>query len=196
MKTIERTTEKKTNPIIKVGDKVRSYDFPTSKDCFVEGVVESIEGHPLSGTGEYLKFKVTRKVFGGKEIFDADSIGEYNWAPQNGLSQMLSDELTNGVELIQPSCTSDEDLKDKIILEDMLVKVYDIDSNGRARWSMYKNSCQVIRYAEGTINLVANFCHVDVKIGITRLFNVDTDCVDVEGVIVDIVENRWARMLV
>lgn len=73
--------------IIKVGDKVRSFDFQDRDAnafdaCYVEGVVESIEGHPQGGGGEYLKFKITRKVFGGKEL-DV-TIGDYNWVPQNG----------------------------------------------------------------------------------------------------------------
>jgi len=83
--------------IIKEGDKVRSFDFD-SRDikgndaCYVEGVAESIEGHPMGGGGKYVKFKITRKVFSGEER--SGSLGEYNWAPQNGQEDWTG-KLTN-----------------------------------------------------------------------------------------------------
>lgn len=187
-------TKNNTNPIIKVGDKVRSYDFPTSKDCFVEGVVESIEGHPLGGGGEFLKFKINRKVFSGKEILDSERIGEYNWAPQNGQVQMMSDELTNGVELVIPVCDDDSHLTYQIGESDLYVEFFDFDGNGRAQWTMYSQERPAIRYAEGQINLVTNWAHVSVSTGIVNLFNVDEDQVDVDGVIVDLIENRSIRV--
>ena len=70
-----------------VGDNVRSHDF-NDRDitgpnaCYVQGIVESIEGHPMGGGGKFVKFKITKKIFGGKEI--TEKLGEYNWAPQNG----------------------------------------------------------------------------------------------------------------
>jgi hypothetical protein len=80
--------------IIKVGDKVRSFDFHDRDAnafdaCYVEGVVESIEGHPLGGGGEYLKFKITKKVFSGKNV--ERTVGEYNWVPQNGQETWTGD---------------------------------------------------------------------------------------------------------
>ena len=87
---------------IKVGDKVRSFDFDckeldTINSCFVEGVVENIEGHPMSGDGEYLKFKISRKIFGGKEI--PQTIGDYNWVPQNGQMTWLGKVTDNVVKI-------------------------------------------------------------------------------------------------
>jgi hypothetical protein len=85
--------------IIKVGDKVRSFDFDckevdTINSCFVEGIVESIEGHPMGGGGEFVKFIITKKVFSGEET--DRSVGEYNWVPQNGQKQWTG-KLTNNV---------------------------------------------------------------------------------------------------
>jgi hypothetical protein len=85
--------------IIKVGDKVRSFDFDckevdTINSCFVEGIVESIEGHPMGGGGEFIKFEITRKVFSGEET--NRSVGEHNWVPQNGQKQWTG-KLTNNV---------------------------------------------------------------------------------------------------
>lgn len=85
-----------------VGDNVRSHDF-TYRDtegpnaCYVEGIVESIEGHPVYGSGKYLKFKITKKIFGGKEI--SQTLGEYNWVPQNGAYSIMGP--TDNVEKIK-----------------------------------------------------------------------------------------------
>lgn len=71
-----------------VGDNVRSHDFSGRETegpnaCYVQGIVESIGPHPLyGGEKNYVKFKITKKIFGGKEI--TKTIGEYNWVPQNG----------------------------------------------------------------------------------------------------------------
>lgn len=89
--------------IVKVGDKVRSFDFH-HKDknginaCYVEGIVESIGGHPFGGGGKYAKFKITRKVFSGEER--EETLGEYNWAPQNG-QENWNGKLTNQMEVIK-----------------------------------------------------------------------------------------------
>jgi len=90
------------NSKIKIGDNVRSFDFVGNKDmeganaCYVEGIVESIEGHPLGGRASFYKFKIVRKIFGGIEC-DQDS--EYNWAPVNGQKDLFGREV-NQVELI------------------------------------------------------------------------------------------------
>ena len=88
--------------IIKVGDKVRSFDFDckevdTINSCFVEGVVESIEGHPQGGGGEYLKFKISRKIFSGEEI--TQTIGDFNWVPQNGQKTWTGKLINNVVKI-------------------------------------------------------------------------------------------------
>ena len=93
-----KTTLKQFKP----GDKIRSFDFD-SKDlegnnaCYIEGVVEAITEHPVSGGGRYYKFKCTRKIFGGKEI--KESIGDEVYAPLNGMKTWTGEEL-NQVEKI------------------------------------------------------------------------------------------------
>jgi hypothetical protein len=64
---------------IKVGDKVRSFDFDfreiTGENaCFVEGIVEGI------GPGRY-KIKTTKRIFGGENKADYK---EYYYPPKNG----------------------------------------------------------------------------------------------------------------
>lgn len=82
---------------IKIGDNVRSFDFVGNTDiegknaCFVEGIVESIEGHPVSGGGSFYKFKIIRKIFGGQERSEQN--GEYNWAPVNGQKDLFGREV-------------------------------------------------------------------------------------------------------
>ena len=90
---------KNTVKTVKVGDKVRSFDFDSHEvegrdACYVEGVVESIEGHPMGGGGEYVKFLITKKIFSGKER--TGSVGEFNWVPQNG-QETWTGKLTNHI---------------------------------------------------------------------------------------------------
>tara|TARA_Y100001938_G_C7905262_1_gene336730 strand:+ start:170 stop:445 length:276 start_codon:yes stop_codon:yes gene_type:complete len=67
---------------IKIGDKIRSLDFPdiyrdtTGKDaCFVEGIVLKENVDPFYKTGPYFLVKVTKRVWGGEESdFSEDPI--------------------------------------------------------------------------------------------------------------------------
>jgi hypothetical protein len=86
--------------VIKVGDTVRSFDFPdTTKDiegdnaCFVEGVVEGIGRFIEWQACDMYKIKCTRKVFGGEE---RDNHEEYYFAPINGTSK-FGGGVTDGV---------------------------------------------------------------------------------------------------
>ena len=77
--------------MIKVGDKVRSFDFPHSRDvdgdraCYVEGVVEGFK--EVEGCERYV-VRVDRKVFTGKE---EDILGRYPYVfpPVNGTPRLL-----------------------------------------------------------------------------------------------------------
>lgn len=87
----------------KVGDNVRSHDFDERditgpNACYVEGIVESIEPHPMGGGGNFVKFKISKKIFGGKEI--ERTVGEYNWVPQNGSYSIMGQ--TTNIVLIDP----------------------------------------------------------------------------------------------
>ena len=74
---------------VKIGQLVRSYDFFGRMDCYLEGVVESIDGAAATFTA-----KVTKEVFGGEELrrttaaFTTDLPG-MNW---------LDDQWTNRIE--------------------------------------------------------------------------------------------------
>lgn len=82
---------------INIGDKVRSFDFPTHRDiegpdaCFVEGIVEGFEGN-------HLVIKVTREVFEGEDL---EVIGGRKVrAPLNGLRTSRG-RITDGVVKIE-----------------------------------------------------------------------------------------------
>lgn len=74
-----------------VGDKVRSYDFPSlceleaAADCYIEGTIEGFER--LEGCMRY-KIKVEKKVFAGEVI--TDDPRKYVYPPVNGTKQMFS----------------------------------------------------------------------------------------------------------
>lgn len=78
---------KMENTEIKVGDKVRSFDFPVhnkeiegEEACYVEGIVEDIGRFIDWQPCDMYKIKCTKKVFTGKEI-DHE---EYYYVPVNG----------------------------------------------------------------------------------------------------------------
>ena len=88
---------------IKIGDTVRSFDFPeTAREtegdnaCFVEGVVEGIGKFLDWQSCELYKIKCTRKIFGGKEREHE----EYYFAPVNGTSTWTGG-VTNGVVKVE-----------------------------------------------------------------------------------------------
>ena len=86
---------------IKIGDTVRSFDFPDSSKeaegnnaCFIQGEVEEIGRGFFPGQScDCYKIKCTRKVFGGKEIERRE---EYYFAPVNG-TPTWTDKKTHGV---------------------------------------------------------------------------------------------------
>jgi hypothetical protein len=85
---------------IKVGDTVRSFDFPDinkesegKNACYVEGEVEAI-GRLLDWQScDVYKIKCTRKVFSGEEREEHE---EYYYAPVNGTPTWTGRE-THGV---------------------------------------------------------------------------------------------------
>lgn len=85
---------------IKVGDKVRSFDFECRdltgpRACYAEGVVARITP-PIEGCARY-QIAVSRVVFRGEESVPE---GEYIYPPVNGTTNWMNDMTTNGVEKI------------------------------------------------------------------------------------------------
>ena len=86
--------------MIKVGDRVRSFDFPRRRDvegelaCFVEGTVVGFEKH--EGCKRY-KLQVRTRVFGGKPL--ADNGDGFVYPPVNGTPTPFGDK-TDYVEAI------------------------------------------------------------------------------------------------
>jgi hypothetical protein len=95
---------------IKVGDKVRSYDFEwrvgdTARECYVEGVVESIGPVPSCPCGgDHYEIKVTRRVWAGADasVTDPSERGAVIYPPVATL-YAERDGYKSGVELLAPS---------------------------------------------------------------------------------------------
>lgn len=94
---------------IKIGDRVRSYDFPGMRtDCYVEGIVRDIASQfnvrgDRYGENERITFgcqryqiEVTRVVHKNEDMAWA---GKYRFPPVNGTATLLGREC-NGVEKI------------------------------------------------------------------------------------------------
>ena len=86
--------------MIKVGNRVRSFDFPRSRDlegeraCYVEGIVEGFEH--VEGCERY-KIRVERKVWAGEEV--ENPYRGHVYPPLNGTPRTFGGEC-NGVELV------------------------------------------------------------------------------------------------
>ena len=81
---------------IKVGDKVRSFDFPHSREYWFEGVVEGFER--IEGCDRY-KIKIDRQFREGKEVDIHPQRPPHIFPPVNGTPRLLGG-VTNGVELV------------------------------------------------------------------------------------------------
>jgi hypothetical protein len=94
---------------IKVGDHVRSYDFPDipgmKTTCFVEGVVEAIGQVPGIGGCDRYTIRITRRVWQGKEDDKWRTGKEFPtgrcYPPVNGLPSWLGG-VTDHVKLLPP----------------------------------------------------------------------------------------------
>ncbi len=80
--------------MIEVGNKVRSYDFPHDRECYVEGVVEALT--EKEGCERYM-IRVTRKVWAGEEVEDPYRGCVY--PPVNGTPKLFGG-VTNFVERV------------------------------------------------------------------------------------------------
>ena len=86
--------------MIKVGDKVRSYDFPHSREYWYEGVVEGFQ--EIEGCDRY-KIRIEKQFVEGKEVeVNAYLLGDdglYIYPPINGTRRALGG-ICNGVDLL------------------------------------------------------------------------------------------------
>jgi len=91
---------------IKIGDRVRSHDFPerllpasTRKPCYAEGVVESITDpatHEFRDCARY-QIRVERRVFSGEEVTEFEP---HVFPPVNGTVSWLGSPV-NGVKRVE-----------------------------------------------------------------------------------------------
>lgn len=82
--------------MIKVGDLVRSYDFPHDRKCYIEGVVDAFT--EKEGCERYM-LRVLRKVWIGEEVADPIRDREYVYPPVNGTPKLFGG-VTDFVELV------------------------------------------------------------------------------------------------
>ena len=86
--------------VIGVGDTVRSYDFPDSKDFYIEGEVERIGPHPTEPDCDRYHIRVTKEIFDGNEVTSGDRlVGQFVFPPLNGTPTWRG-HVCNGVEKI------------------------------------------------------------------------------------------------
>jgi hypothetical protein len=79
---------------IKVGDRVRSYDFPHRDDCFIEGHVTHIK--EWEGCERYY-IRVELVCWDGKIVPNDPMLGHTVRPPVNGIPTLLSDRPTSFV---------------------------------------------------------------------------------------------------
>ena len=88
--------------MIQVGDRVRSFDFPHSRDlegeraCYVEGYVHNIVSR--EGCKRY-EIRVDRDVFGGVDSREKHRVGTVVYPPVNGTPKLFGGVCDN-VELV------------------------------------------------------------------------------------------------
>ena len=87
---------------IKVGDEVKSFDFKTSDDCYVQGKVVAIE-RPEGHSCYCYKIETTKRIFGGKEVEEFEPI---YFAPVNGTKKMFGG-VCNNVKLVEVESLAD-----------------------------------------------------------------------------------------
>ena len=92
---------------IKIGDRVRSYDFEGNDSCYMEGIVVDIawyEKNPRLSSCERYKIDVKRQVWAGKVLTDHFS-NDFVYPPVNG-TQTLSGRFTCIVKRVE-DCTDE-----------------------------------------------------------------------------------------
>jgi len=97
------------NDIIKIGDRVHSYDFPDltgmKTSCYVEGIVEAIGQVPAIGGCDRYTIRITRRVWKGHEDDGWKNGKEFPdgraYPPVNGSQSWLGG-VTGCVELLPP----------------------------------------------------------------------------------------------
>lgn len=73
---------------MKIGDRVRSYDFRGVDDCYVEGV---LVGYEAVDCPRY-RISVTKVVWKGREENDASLVGAIVRPPVNGTANFAGEE--------------------------------------------------------------------------------------------------------
>ena len=101
--------------------------------------------------------------------------------------------MTNNDSNFTPKITDGDNLR-KILKNTSWVWIHDCDHNGRAKWTVYSEWHPGFRLAEGQINLIDNYAHLDQVEGIRRHFEVSDD-VDIHEIVIDMVENRGEKGL-
>ena len=88
---------------LQVGEKVRSFDFDSRElegpsACYIEGVIEGVGQFEEFYDCDRYKIKVSKQVFGGKELPDA-LVGMYVYPPVNGTRKLFGGECSAVVKI-------------------------------------------------------------------------------------------------
>lgn len=78
---------------VRIGDVVRSYDFQGNKECYFEGIIESIDGAAATFTA-----KTTKQVWAG-EALDSKKVSKSFTSQLPGMN-WLDDVWTDRIELV------------------------------------------------------------------------------------------------
>lgn len=97
--------------------------------------------------------------------------------------------MTNYNSNSTPKIIDGENLRD-ILKNTCWLEIHSVDPNGRAKWTVYSEWHPGFRLAEGQINLINNYAHIDQVEGVRRHFLVDDASVDIDYEVVYLVENR------
>ena len=85
---------------IKIGDKVKSHDFPFCREehkCYIFGIVEAIDKFPELDNSFRYKIRVIERIFDGIYV---SNLEEYAYPPING-TKTAFDYICDGVEKVK-----------------------------------------------------------------------------------------------
>lgn len=95
--------------------------------------------------------------------------------------------MTNYDSNSTPKITDGDNLR-KILKKTSWMWIHDCDRYGKAQWTVYSEWHPGFRLAEGTINLIGNYAHLEQVEGIRRHFEVSDD-VDIHEIVLEMVED-------
>lgn len=176
---------------IKVGDRVRSFDFSDRETvgpraCFIEGTVTGIGRFPQFNDCDRYEIRVEREMFGGEECDVSEP--EFRYPPVNGTRVVgRAQEVTDGVVLLESA-----------------------ESRTPLPWHTYRNSfgdwciesqtgsADVVgsTYSECDAEFIVKACnhHDELLLQLQRLERIARDTIDADGALIMACDNALAAI--